>query len=98
MIRSKRKHIRTDSLIHAADPILYLILGYACIKPAAFERFEQAMIDKDIDTLNDLVTADKTFTHMSGKVQTKEQFFGEIEDGTLNYYSYKLNSPVVTVD
>ena len=47
------------------------------------------MIDKDIDTLNDLVTADKTFTHMSGKVQTKEQFFGEIEDGTLNYYSYK---------
>ena len=63
-----------------------------------YERFEQAMIDKDIDTLNDLVTADKTFTHMSGKVQTKEQFFGEIEDGTLNYYSYKLNSPVVTVD
>ena len=63
-----------------------------------YERFEQAMIDKDIDTLNDLVTADKTFTHMSGKVQTKEEFFGEIADGTLNYYSYKLNSPVVTVD
>lgn len=63
-----------------------------------YERFEHAMIDKDIDTLNDLVTADKTFTHMSGKVQTKEQFFGEIEEGTLNYYSYKLNSPVVTVD
>ena len=63
-----------------------------------YEIFEQAMIDKDIDTLNDLVTADKTFTHMSGKVQTKEEFFGEIEDGTLNYYSYKLNSPVVTVD
>ena len=44
----------------------------------AFETMQQAMIDKDIDTLNDLVTADKTFTHMSGKVQTKEQFFGEI--------------------
>ena len=64
----------------------------------AFETMQQPMIDKDIDTLNDLVTADKTFTHMSGKVQTKEEFFGEIADGTLNYYSYKLNSPVVTVD
>ena len=64
----------------------------------AYERFEQAMIDKDIDTLNELVTEDKTFTHMSGKVQTKEEFFGEIAEGTLNYYSYKLNDPVVTVD
>ena len=35
---------------------------------------------------------------MSGKTQTKEEFFGEIADGTLNYYSYKLNDPVVTVD
>ena len=65
---------------------------------AAFERIQQAMIDKDMDTLYASVTADKTFTHMSGKTQSKEEFFGEIEDGTLNYYSYKLNSPVVTVD
>ena len=52
-----------------------------------YEKLEQAMIDKDIDTLNALVTEDKTFTHMSGKTQTKEEFFGEIADGTLNYYS-----------
>ena len=38
---------------------------------AAFEKMQQAMIDKDIDTLTSLVTEDKTFTHMSGKVQTK---------------------------
>lgn len=63
-----------------------------------YERFEQTMVDKDIDTLYSLVTPDKTFTHMSGKVQTKEEFFSEIENGTLNYYSYKLNDPVVTVD
>ena len=63
-----------------------------------YEKFEQAMIDKDIDTLNALVTENKTFTHMSGKTQTKEEFFGEIADGTLNYYSYKLNDPIVTVD
>ena len=63
-----------------------------------YEKFEQAMIDKDMDTLNSLVAEDKTFTHMSGKTQTKEEFFGEIADGTLNYCSYKLNDPVVTVD
>ena len=63
-----------------------------------YRRMYQAMIDKDIDTLHALVTADKTFTHMSGKTQTKEEFFGEIADGTLNYYASKLNDPVVTVD
>lgn len=65
---------------------------------AAFERMQQAMIDKDVETMFSLVTEDKTFTHMSGKKQTKEEFFGEIEDGTLNYYQYEIHAPVVTVN
>ena len=64
----------------------------------AFQRFQQAMIDKDIETLTALVVPDITFTHMSGKTQTKEEFFGEIEDGTLNYYKYELHDPVITID
>ena len=64
---------------------------------AAFERFQQAMIDKDRETLTSLVTADKTFTHMSGKKQTREEFFREIMDGTLNYYRYQIHDPAVTV-
>lgn len=65
---------------------------------AAFERIQQAMIDKDLDVLYAGVTANKTFTHMSGKTQTKEEFFGEIEDGTLNYYEYKIDNPKVRID
>ena len=65
---------------------------------AAFERIQQAMIDKDLDTLYASVTEDKTFTHMSGKTQTKEEFFGEIEDGTLNYFAYKIDNPTVRID
>ena len=65
---------------------------------AAFERIQQAMIDKDLDTLYASVTADKTFTHMSGKTQTKEEFFGEIEDGVLNYFAYKIDNPQVRID
>ena len=64
----------------------------------AFQRFQQAMIDKDTETLTALVVPDITFTHMSGKTQTKEEYFGEIEDGTLNYYKYELHDPVITID
>ena len=63
-----------------------------------YERFQQAMIDKDISALHFLVTPDKSFTHMSGKKQTKEQFFGEIERGVLNYYKSVVHDPVITVD
>lgn len=64
----------------------------------AFEAMQQAMIDKDIEMLNALVTKDKIFTHMSGKVQTKDEFFGEIANGTLNYYRYMIHDPVVSIN
>ena len=64
----------------------------------AYQAFQQAMIDKDIDLLYTLVTPDKTFKHMSGHVQSKEEFFNEIEDGTLNYYKSVVHDPRVVVD
>jgi len=63
----------------------------------AFRRMQQAMIDKDAAVMTSLVMPDKTFRHMSGKVQTKEEFFGEIMDGTLNYYRYRIGTPVIEV-
>ena len=65
---------------------------------SAFEKFQQAMIDKDMDTLYAMVTPDKTFTHMSGKTQTKEEYFGEIADGTLNYFKYVIHNPAVEIE
>ena len=43
-----------------------------------YEKVQQAMIDKDIDTLDHIIKDGTTFTHMSGKTQTKEEYFGEI--------------------
>ena len=63
-----------------------------------YKAIQQAMIDKDIDTLDRLDRDGTTFTHMSGKVQTKAEFFGEIADGTLNYFAYDIHDPQVTVD
>ena len=65
---------------------------------AAYEVIQQAMIDKDIDTLDRVILDGTTFTHMSGKTQTKEEFFGEIADGTLNYYAYEIHDPQITIN
>lgn len=64
----------------------------------AYEAMQQAMVDKDVDAMRQLTTEDKTFTHMSGKTQTREEFFGEIADGTLNYFGYQISDPHVTVE
>ncbi len=64
---------------------------------AAYEAMQQAMIDKDIDKLDRIVKDGTTFTHMSGKTQTKEEYFGEIADGTLNYYRYKIENGKINV-
>ena len=65
---------------------------------AAYETMQQAMIDKDIDKLDRIVKDGTSFTHMSGKTQTKEEYFGEISDGTLNYYKYKIADCKITVN
>ncbi|MBQ9004035.1 MAG: nuclear transport factor 2 family protein [Eggerthellaceae bacterium] len=65
---------------------------------AAYEAMQQAMVDKDVEAMRALTTEDKTFTHMSGKTQTREEFFGEIADGTLNYFGYTVHDPRVTVE
>ena len=65
---------------------------------AVYEAIQQAMIDKDIESLDRLYLDGTTFTHMSGKTQTKAEFFGEIADGTLNYFAYDIQHPQITVD
>ena len=72
--------------------------GAAAEVLAAYEAIQQAMIDKDIETLDRLYQDGTTFTHMSGKKQTKAEFFGEITDGTLNYFAYDIHNPQISVD
>ena len=64
---------------------------------AVFEQMQQAMIDKDMETLDTIIKDDTKFKHMSGKVQTKAEYFAEIENGTLNYYNYNINNLNITV-
>ena len=63
-----------------------------------YQQFQQAMIDKDIDMLRSLTLKDTTFTHMSGKKQTREEFFLEIENGTLNYYQSTILDMKISIE
>ncbi len=57
---------------------------------SAYEAINKAMIEKDRTAMELYFDKNLTFTHMSGKKQTREEFIGEIMDGTLNYF--KMNT------
>lgn len=61
-------------------------------------KYCQAMTDADTDTLRQLVSEDTTFTHMSGRQQTREEYFADIENGELQYFTIGIYSPTVTVN
>ena len=61
-------------------------------------RYCQAMTEADIDTMREIVSEDMTFTHMSGRKQTREEYFADVADGSLTYYAIGMENPVVEVD
>ena len=61
-------------------------------------RYCQAMTDADIDTMRELVSEDMVFTHMSGRQQTREEYFADVADGSLNYFTIGIADPVIKVD
>ena len=63
-----------------------------------FIEFQQALIDKDEDKLNEILTEKYELIHMSGKRQTKQEFISEIMDGTLNYYRSEIIEPTILWD
>ena len=61
-------------------------------------RYCQAMTDADIDTMRELVSADMVFTHMSGRQQSREEYFADVADGRLCYFTIGIADPVIKVD
>ena len=61
-------------------------------------RYCQAMTDADTDTLREIVSPDAVFTHMSGRQQTREEYFADIESGALRYFTIGIDHPTVEVD
>lgn len=61
-------------------------------------RYCQAMTDTDLDTLREIISEDMIFTHMSGMQQTREEYFADIADGSLNYFTIGIENPAIAVD
>ena len=61
-------------------------------------RYCQAMTEADIDTMREIVSEDMKFVHMSGMTQTREEYFADVADGSLTYYTIGMEDPVVAVD
>ncbi len=61
-------------------------------------RYCQAMTDKDINTMREIVSEDTIFVHMSGMRQTREEYFADVADGSLTYYTIGMADPVIEID
>jgi ketosteroid isomerase-like protein len=61
-------------------------------------RYCQAMTGKDIDTMREIVSEDMIFVHMSGMRQTREEYFADVADGSLTYYTIGMADPVIEID
>lgn len=61
-------------------------------------RYCQAMTDADTETMSEIVPADRLFTHMSGRQQTREEYFADVQNGSLRYFTIGIENPMVEVD
>lgn len=65
---------------------------------SAYEAINNAIIEKDRTAMELYFDENLTFTHMSGKKQTREEFIGEIIDGTLNYFKVDTKDYSISVN
>ncbi|MDE7362670.1 MAG: DUF4440 domain-containing protein [Oscillospiraceae bacterium] len=61
-------------------------------------RYCRAMTEADIETMREITSEDMTFTHMSGRKQTREEYFADVKDGSLDYFTIGIDTPVVEVN
>jgi hypothetical protein len=57
----------------------------------------EAMVARDVATLELLFAADATYSHSTGRVQTRDDLLGVLADGSVDYRSIMVSSEVVRV-
>jgi len=65
---------------------------------SAYKAINNAMIKKDRAAMERYFDKNLTFTHISGKKQTREEFIGEIMDETLNYFKVDTKDYSINVN
>lgn len=65
---------------------------------AITRQLTELMIKKDTIGINNIVNNDFTLTHITGYIQSKSEWFSEIESERMKYYSYKEIKTTVNTD
>ena len=64
-----------------------------------FSEFTNVEItEADTNTMRKMVSEDVIFTHMSGRQQTREEYFADIENGDLQYFTIGIDEPEIEID
>lgn len=61
-------------------------------------QLTQLMIERNTSEINKIVDQDFTLTHITGYVQSKEEWFSEIRTERMKYYSYKEVKTSINID
>ncbi|MDA6069445.1 nuclear transport factor 2 family protein [Flavobacterium sp. AC] len=61
-------------------------------------QLTQLMIERNTIEINAILDANFTLTHITGYVQSKEEWFSEIESERMKYYSFQEVKTSVTID
>lgn len=61
-------------------------------------QLTQLMIEKNTEAIDKIVDTDFTLTHITGYVQSKAEWFSEIESERMKYYSYEEIKTTVKID
>lgn len=56
------------------------------------------MTEADTEIMTEITSPDMIFTHMSGRQQTREEYFTDIANGNLQYFTIGIENPVVNIN
>jgi hypothetical protein len=63
-----------------------------------FVEFQHALIEADVDSLNEILLDDFKFTQVPNKSQVKSEFIGEINDGNFDFSKSDIMDPTILFD
>ena len=63
-----------------------------------YKNMQKAMVDADTELLDEIILDGTIFKHMSGKVQTKEEYLDDIKSGALDYQAYTIEDEIITIN
>lgn len=65
---------------------------------AIYLRINDAMVDKDTETLDNIFDDHHKFVHMNGYQQSKQEWLEQIESEEMRYFKTMLQETTITID